>query len=75
MPELGRVVSVYASRMAGGENSGRIYYDPTPGGDGPQVGGKRRLIREEGFTSRVSDHVRPIVPPRRMNCTPTTDDK
>ena len=36
-----------------------IYYDPTPGGDGPSAGGKRRLIREEGFASRVSGHVRP----------------
>ena len=35
VPELGRVVSVYVARMAGGENSGGIYYDPTPGGDGP----------------------------------------
>ena len=35
VPELGRVVPVYAARMAGGENSGGIYYDPTPGGDGP----------------------------------------
>ena len=57
-----------------------IYYDPTPGGDGPSAGGKRRLIREEGFVSRVSDHVRPRDPggggtvptvlPRRM----TNDD-
>ena len=61
VPELGRVVSVYAARMAGGENSGGgggIYYDPTPGGDGPSVGGKWRLIREEGFASRVTGHVR-----------------
>ena len=41
VPELGRVVSVYAARMAGGENSGGIYYDPTPGGDVPSAGGKR----------------------------------
>ena len=41
VPELGRVVSVYAARMAGRENSGGIYYDPTTGGDGPKAGGKR----------------------------------
>ena len=35
VPELGRVVPVYAARMADKENSGRVYYDPTPGGDGP----------------------------------------
>ena len=69
VPELGRVVSVYAAMMAGGEYSGGIYYDPTPGGDGPKAGGKRRLIREEGFASRVSGHVRPRDP-RRM----TSDD-
>ena len=77
VPELEHVVPVYAARMAGGENSGGIYYNPTLGGDGP--GGKRRLIREEGFASRVSGHVRPqdpgggavpTVPPRRM----TSDD-
>ena len=28
VPELGRVVPVYAARMAGRENSGGIYYDP-----------------------------------------------
>ena len=71
VPELGRIVSIYAAR---------IYYDPTPGGDGPSAGGKRRLIREEGFVSRVSDHVQPRDPggggtvptvlPRRM----TNDD-
>ena len=70
----GRIASIYAARMAGGENSGGIYYDPT------SAGGKRRLIREEGFVSRVSDHVRPRDPggggtvptvlPRRM----TNDD-
>ena len=60
----------------GGENSGGIYYDPTPGDDGLSAGGKRRLIQEEGFASQVSGHVRPrdpgvgtvpIVPPRRMS--------
>ena len=62
---------------------GWVYYDPTSGGDGPSAGRKRRLIREEGFASRVSSHVRPqdsgggggggtvmTVSPRRM----TIDD-
>ena len=62
VPELGRILSVYAARMAGGENTGGIYYDPTPGGDGPSAGGKWRLIREEGFSSRGSGHVRPRDP-------------
>ena len=49
--------------------------DLTPGGDGLMAHGKRRLIRGEGFASRVSGYVRPqdpgrgampIVAPRRM---------
>ena len=65
--------------MAGREDAGWVYYDPTSGGNGPPVGGKRRLIREEGLASRVSSHVRPrdpgggtvpTVSPRRM----TIDD-
>ena len=52
--------------MEGGENSGGggggVYYDPSPGGDRPTVGGKRRLIRGEGFASRVSGNVRPQDP-------------
>ena len=66
--------------MAGREDAGWVYYDPTSGGNGPSAGGKRRLIREEGLASRVSSHVRPrdpggggaapAVSPRRM----TIDD-
>ena len=60
-------------KTPGGE--GALYYDPTPGGDGPTEDGKRRLIRGEGFASRVSGNIRPqdagggamlIVAPRRM---------
>ena len=85
MPKLGQVVSVYAARMAGREDSGGggggvIMIPPRVAIDcGLYVDGKRRLIRGEGFTSRVSGNVRPqdpgggamsIVPPRRM----TSDD-
>ena len=31
-------------------------------GDGPPAGGKRRLIRREGFASRISKNVRPNDP-------------
>ena len=51
--------------MAGGEDfggGGGVHYDPTSGGDGPTEDGKRRLIRREGFASRVSGTVRPQDP-------------
>ena len=44
-----------AEKTPGG---GGGYYDPSPGGDGPTVDGKRRLIRGEGFASRVNGNVR-----------------
>ena len=47
--------------MAGGEDSG-VYYDPTSGGERPTENGKWRLIRGEGFASRVSGTVRPQDP-------------
>ena len=65
--------------MAGREYAGWVHYDPTSGSNGPPVGGRRRLIREEVLASRVSSHVRPrdpgggtvpTVSPRRM----TIDD-
>ena len=64
------------SQDGGRRNSGGIYYDPTPGGDGPSVGGKRRLIRVEGLASRVSGHVRPRDPGGGGQCRlfPMTDD-
>ena len=65
--------------MADREDTWWIYYDPTSGSNGPPAGGKRRLIRKKGLTSRVNNHVRPrdpgggtvpTVSPRRM----TIDD-
>ena len=59
---------------------GGVYYDPTPGGDGPTADGPTADgKRGERFASRVSGNVRPqdpgggsvpIVAPRRM----TNDD-
>ena len=60
--------------MADRKDAGRICDDTTAGDNGPSAGGKRRLIREGGSTSRVSIHARPrdpgggtvsTVPPRR----------
>ena len=65
--------------MAGGEDSGGVHYDPTSGVARPTADGKRRLIRGEGFASRISGTVRPqdpgggatpVAAPRLM----TTDD-
>ena len=39
-----------------------VHYDPTPGDTRPTEDGKRRLIRGEGFSSRVSGTVRPQDP-------------
>ena len=43
-----RFISVYAARMADGEDTGRGYHDTAAGDNGPPAGGKWRLIREGG---------------------------
>ena len=48
--------------MADRKDVGRICDDTTAIDDGPPAGGKRRLIREGGSASRVSDHARPGDP-------------
>ena len=49
-------------RRLGGGGGGGLHYDPTPGITRPTEDGKRRLIRGEGFASRVSGTVRPQDP-------------
>ena len=48
--------------MTDRKDVGRICDDTTAGDDGPPADGKRRLIREGGSASRVSDHARPREP-------------
>ena len=48
--------------MTEGKDAGGFHYDTSAGDNGPPAGGKRRLIREGGPTSRVRDHVRPLDP-------------
>ena len=55
-------LNAYAARMAGGEDSWGVHYDPTLGVARPTADGKRRLIRGKGFASRVSGTVRPQDP-------------
>ena len=72
-------ISVYAARMAVRENAGGfIMIPPRVAMDRRRAGGKRRQIRKEGFTSRVSGHVRPPHPGGggmgQYRLFPTTDD-
>ena len=48
--------------MEGRENTNRLSDDITQIGDGPPSGGKRKLIRREGFDSRISYKDRPHDP-------------
>ena len=48
--------------MVDRKDAGRICDDTTAGDNGPPAGGKRRLIREGGSASRVSNHARPRDP-------------
>ena len=48
--------------MADRKDVGRICEDTTASDNGPPAGGKRRLIREGGSASRVSNHARPRDP-------------
>ena len=48
--------------MADRKDVGRICDDTTASDNGPPAGGKRRLIREGGSASRVSNHARPRDP-------------
>ena len=68
-----------AEKTPGGGGGGGVHYDPTPGDARPTEDGKRRLIRGEGFTSRVSSTIRsqdpeggatPVAAPRQIR----TDD-
>ena len=61
---------------------GGVQYDPTPGDARPTEDGKRRLIRGEGFASRVSGTVRPqdpgggatpVAAPRRIRTNDVSD--
>ena len=48
--------------MEGREDIDRLLDDIAKDGDGPPAGGKQRLIRREGFGSRISNNARPHDP-------------
>ena len=73
MPQL--VARLRMSRFRLCYQDARFCYDLTSGGDVASSHGKRRLIRGEGFATRISSNVRPqdpgggattIAAPRRM---------
>ena len=75
---MGRAEKTPGGGGMGGDGEGV----ETPGGDGPTEDGKMRLIRREGFASRVSGTVRPqdpggratpVAAPRRMMTNDVSD--
>ena len=79
LPNVRRDFPIYIAGLEGREDIDWLLDDIAKDGDGPPVGGKRRLIRGEGFASRISKNARPHDPgggttrspdpqnPRKMN--------
>ena len=61
LPNVGRDLPIYITGMEGREDIDWLLGDIAKDGDGA-VGGKRRLIRREGFASRISKNARPHYP-------------
>ena len=61
-PNVGCDFPIYTTRVEGREDIDRLLDDIAKDGDGPPAGGKRRLIRREGFDSRISKNARPHDP-------------
>ena len=62
LSNVGRDLPIYITGMEGREDIDWLLDDIAKDGDGPPAGGKRRLIRREGFTSRISKNARPHDP-------------
>ena len=62
LPNVGRDFPIYITGLEGREDIDRLLDDIAKDGYGLPVGGKRRLIRREGFTSRISKNARPHDP-------------
>ena len=62
LPKVGRDLPIYITGMEGREDIDWLLDDIAKEGDGPPAGGKRRLIRREGFASRISKNARPHDP-------------
>ena len=62
LPNVRRSLSIHTTGMEGQEDFDWLLDDIAKDGDGPPSGGKRRLIRREGFASRISKYARPHDP-------------
>ena len=62
MPNVRRDFPIYITGLEGLEDTDRLLDDIAEDGYGPPAGGKRRLIRREGFASRISKNARPHDP-------------
>ena len=57
-----RNLSIHTTGVEGREDIDWLLDDIAKDGDGPPSGRKRRLIRREGFASRISKNARPHDP-------------
>ena len=62
LPNVRRVFPIYITGLEGREDIDWLLDDIAKDGYGPPAGGKRRLIRREGFASRISKNARPHDP-------------
>ena len=62
LPNVGRDLPIYITGLEGREDIDWLLDDIAKDGDGPPAGGKRRLIRREGFASQISKNARPHDP-------------
>ena len=62
LPNVRRDFPIYIARLEGREDIDWLLDDIAKDGDEPPAGGKRRLIRREGFASRISKNARPHDP-------------
>ena len=62
LPNVRRVFPIYITGLEGREDIDWLFDDIAKDGYGPPAGGKRRLIRREGFASWISKNARPHDP-------------
>ena len=62
LPNVRHVFPIYITGLEGREDIDWLLDDIAKDGYGPPAGGKRRLIRREGFASRISKNARPHDP-------------
>ena len=62
LPSVRRDFPIYFTGVEGREDINWLLDDIAKDGDGQPAGGKRRLIRREGFASRISKNARPHDP-------------